>query len=192
MWTTAIKSLWGLTLAMIGAVGSAMLTTSYKNLRANGESYLPALSAGFRTIGHTVAALFMSPWFLIPIGAVVLVLLTARLTLRASRPKTDPCVQLGVRMNQYVRAAQHDQRFRRFSSLYHDTIRICREIEAFIVEVSQHGIPVPTPQTNQAEEWIDICCEYLMAVGPYLRSGNQSHAIWVAQGFADRYPSQIG
>ena len=168
-----------------------MLTTSYKSLRANGESYLPALSVGFRAIGRATVSFGTSPWFLVPVGAVVLVLLTIRLTLRAVHPKADPHKQLGLRMNRYARAAQHDKEYRRFTSIYHDTMRICHEIEAFIVEVSQQGIPVPSPQSNHAEEWIDVCCDYFTAVGPYLRSGNLTYAIGAAHGFADRYPRRI-
>jgi hypothetical protein len=61
-------------------------------------------------------------------------------------------------------------------------------MEAFVVEIQMNGIPVPSHQSNSAEDWIDLCCEYFTAVGPYLRNGNSTYALGVAQGFADMYP----
>jgi len=58
-----------------------------------------------------------------------------------------------------------------------------------MLQVQMNGIPVPSPQSDSAEDWIDLACEYFTAVGPYLRNGNCAHAIAVGQGFADRFPS---
>jgi hypothetical protein len=175
-------------LALVGAVGGAMLTTNYATMRTNGASYLPAVQSGLGSLWHGLAAFVSSPWFLIPVGAIVLILVTVRLTIRATRPKKDPFVSIGRRMNAFVNAAHHDQKFRDLTSVYHDTMRICREMEAFVVEIQMNGIPVPSHQSNSAEDWIDLCCEYFTAVGPYLRNGNSTYALGVAQGFADMYP----
>lgn len=175
-------------LALIGAVGGAMLTTNYTTMRSNGASYLPALQGGLGSLWRWFASFVSLPWFLIPVGALILIFVTVRLTIRATRPKKDPFVAIGRRMDAFVNAAHHDQKFRQFSSLYHDTMRICREMEAFVVEIQMNGIPVPSHQSNSAEDWIDLCCEYFTAVGPYLRNGNSTYALGVAQNFADRYP----
>lgn len=182
------RALSGLALALVGAIFSAMLTTSYKSLRENGESYLPALRAGLAALGQKGASVILSPWFLIPMGAIVLVALSVTITLRTARPKPDTFKALGARMGQYARAAQHDQQYRRFPSIYQDTMRICHEFEAFIVEVQQQGLDVPSPQSSDAAEWIDVCADYFMAVGAHLRRGNVAHALGAAQGFAERYP----
>lgn len=182
------KAFPALALALIGAIFSAMLTTSYKNLRENGESYTPALRAGLNTLWDAGVAIALSPWVLIPLGAAILVAVTVAVTVRVTRPKRDPLRAIGARMGQFARAAQHDQNYRRFSSIYHDTMRICHEFEAFIVEVQQHGLDIPSPQSNDATEWIDICGDYFMAVGAHLRSGNIAHALGAAKGFAQRYP----
>ncbi|MFA5990250.1 MAG: hypothetical protein WC803_11685 [Sphingomonas sp.] len=175
-------------LALIGAVGGAMLTTNYATMRTNGASYLPALQGGLGSLWHGFIAIVSSLWFLVPLGAIILIFVTVRLTLRATRPKKDPFIAIGHRMNAFVNAAHHDQKFRDLTSVYHDTMRICREMEAFVVEIQMNGIPVPSHQSNSAEDWIDLCCEYFTAVGPYLRNGNSTYALGVAQGFADRYP----
>lgn len=184
----AIRVLGALALAFASAVGGAMLTTNFSTMRANGASYLPAVQAGLKSIVHALAGFVTSLWFVVPVAALLLVILTARATLRISRPKRDGNIELGRRMNVLVNAAHHDQKFRRFTSHYMDTMRVCREMEAFMVEVQMQGIPVPSPQSDSAEEWIDLSCEFLTAVGPYLRNGNFPHAVAAAQAFADRYP----
>lgn len=175
-------------LTLASAVGGAMLTTNYSAMRSNGASYLPALQGGLVSLWRGSITVVSSPWFFIPLGALALVLVTVRLTIRVNRPKKNPYGALGYRMDQFVDAAHQDQRYRGFSTLYHDTMRLCREIEAFIVEIHSKGIPIPSPQSNSAEDWIDLCCEYFTAVGPYLRNGNFNYALVVAQKFSDRYP----
>jgi hypothetical protein len=186
--STVLRLIGALALAMFGAVGSAMLTTDYSTMRRNGASYLPALQTGLGSIAHSLWAFVTSAWFLIPVGAIVLIFVTVRLTLRASRPKIDPYASLGNRMNGFVNAAHHDQKYRQFTTMYHDTMRICREMEAFMEEVRLNGLPVPSPQSNSAEDWIDLAGDYFTAVGPYLRNGNFAAAVNVAQGYANRYP----
>ncbi len=186
------KGLSGLLLALIGAVAGAMLTTSYKDLRTNGGSYLPAVGSGFRSLAASLGSAVLQPWFYLPVAAMVIVYCTVKLTLRATKPRADPYRTMGLRMARYATAAQHDQRYRQFRSIYKDTIRICHEIEAFVVELQMLGVPVPSPRSHDAEEWIDVCCDYFTAVGPYLRNGNVSYAMSTAQGFAERYPPRVG
>lgn len=184
-----LKALGALALAFIGAVAGGMLTTSYKDLRSNGESYVPALSGGLSALKGMAASMLASPWFYLPVAAILTVWVTALVTMRVTKPKAgrDPFVRLGWRMAKYVNVALHDKQYRRFS-IYHETMKVCHEMEAFIVEIEQMGIPVPHPQSTNAEDWIDLCGDYLSAIGPYLRSGNTGHAIDVGAGFAERYP----
>jgi hypothetical protein len=184
---TALQLSGAIILALIGAVAGAMLTTNYSNMRTNGASYVPALQAGVRGLGQALISVLTSPWLLVPLGLIALVTLTVALTLRATKPKADPLKMLGYRMSKFVDAAHHDQRFREFRTLYNDTMRICREMEAFMIEVRMQGLPTPSPQSEHAEDWIDLACDYFTAVGPYLRNGNQAHATAVAQDFANRY-----
>lgn len=192
MRSAILKILSGLLLALVGAVMGAMLTTSYDDLRTNGGSYLPAVGSGFRSLARSFGSTVQQPWFYLPVAAMVIVVCTVKLTVRATKPKIDPYRTMGLRMARYATAAQHDQRYRQFRSIYRDTIRICHEIEAFVVEVQMLGIPVPSPRSNDAEDWIDVCCDYFTAVGPYLRSGNVSHALGTAQSFAERFPPRFG
>lgn len=182
-----MKIIGAIMLAIVGAVLGAMLTTNYASMRKNGASYLPALQSGGTSLWHTLCSVLTSPWVTIPLGLIALVIVTVAGTMRMMRPKVDPLKELGHRMNKFVDVAHQDRRFRQFTTVYHETMRVCREMEAFMVEVRAHGLPTPVPQTQLAEDWIDLACEYLTAVGPYLRNGNQAHALATAKSFSDRY-----
>jgi hypothetical protein len=185
-----VKAVVALTLALAGSVFGAMLTTDYTTMRKNGVSYVDALGGGLGAVWDMAFGVAASAWFLIPLAAAALIYTTVKVTLWTTKPKADPLVSLGVRMNAFVDLAQHNQRFRKFS-FYNDTMRVCHEMEAFIVRVAGHGIPVPAAQSNEAEAWIDLCCDYLTAVGPFLRGGDDVHAMAVAKGFADRNPPEL-
>ena len=186
----AIKIIGAIMLAVVSAVLGAMLTTNYALMRQNGASYLPALQSGATSLWHTLWSFLTSPWVTIPLGLITLVAMTVAVTMRMTRPKVDPLKALGYRMNKFVDAAHQDRRFRQFTTVYHETMRVCREMEAFMVEVRAYGLPTPVPQTEQAEDWIDLACEYFTAVGPYLRNGNQDYAFATAKNFSDRYGGQ--
>lgn len=184
-----VRVLAALALAIFAAVVSAMFTTDYHDFLKNGASYLPALAAGLRAVGRGLWALAVSPWLLIPLGTLVVVVVTALITLRVSRSKKpDPLIQVGWKMAKAVELAQHDRRNRDFTTIYHGTMQACRELQAFMVEVQKAGLPIPHPQSQSAEDWIDLCGDYCTAVGPFLRSGNVAHATNMAQFYADKNP----
>lgn len=182
------KAFGAIALTLFGVVIGAMLTTDYSTLRANGSSYWTALQSGLLAVWAFVVSIITSVWFLVLAGAILLVVVTSILTRRALRPKANPYAVIGRRMNHFVDVAHHDQKFRDFRSLYHDTMRVCREMEAFMFEVNAVGLPIPSPQTQSAEDWIDLCCDYLTAVGPFLRNGNFEHAKRLAMQFSERNP----
>lgn len=186
----ALKIVGAIMLALAGAALGAMLTTNYASMRKNGASYLPALQSGATSLGQTIWSVLTSPWVTVPLGLIALVAMTVAVTMRITRPKVDPLKALGYRMNKFVDAAHQDRRFRQFTTVYHETMCVCREMEAFMVEVRAHGLPTPVPQTERAEDWIDLACEYFTAVGPYLRNGNQAYAFATAKNFSDRYGGQ--
>jgi len=184
-----VRVLAALALAIFAAVVSATFTTDYHDFIKHGASYLPALGAGLASVWHHVWSAATSPWLLIPLGAILLIATTVVVTLRITKgKKPDRLVQLGWKMSKAVQLAQHDQQNRDFRTIYHGTMQACRELQAFMVEVQEAGIPVPHPQSQSAEEWIDLFGDYCTAVGPFLRSGNVTHAMNMARFYAEKSP----
>jgi hypothetical protein len=182
---------------LIGAIVSgfvgAMLTTDFTNMRSNGASYWDALKAGLGAVWSIIEAIVISPWFYLPLAALALILVTRHLTLRTTRPKAQQSkvpeyVSLGRGMDKFVDAISYEKRFRGFSFNEDDPIRLCHEITSFMIKLHEAGLPVPSMQSNMAEEWIDLSLKYFTAVGPLLRNGQLEHAKDTAMQFASRYP----